>query len=1212
MIDPAALLADLRPQVRALENDLRERAAEVADYDAALRAEWKEAQRRSRTAAVYESWLEERVTQAAVAWVLGTVFLRFCEDNELIDDPYLAGPGERLEQAKDRQRVFFEQPENATKTDREWIAEGFAAMGEASPVARRLFDEAHNPMWRITPSLEAAKALIDFWRRTRTTDEGVALVHDFTDPEWDTRFLGDLYQDLSDHARKTYALLQTPEFVEEFILDLTLKEAIDEFGLDPEPPEACPPELELPRGLRLIDPTCGSGHFLLGAFHRLLAEWERRAPGADRWVLINRCLYSVHGVDKNPFAVAIARFRMLIACMRAGGVRRLADSPDFLINIAVGDSLLHGRDAYGMIQRTLDGEDGPFFYATEDVLEYAKSVDILGVGSYHVVVGNPPYITVKDNDEKLNYRKAYKSCSGQYALSVPFAERFFQLAIRGGQDRQGSGYVGQITANSFMKREFGKKLIEEFFHTIELTHVIDASGAFIPGHGTPTVILIGRRVWPRDRPVLAVLSIRGEPAPPSDPANGEVWRSIVNQIREPDPNNPWVTVAYLPRERFTHHPWSLGGGGLGELRKFLEDGTSRTIASTVDSIGFNLVTREDDAFMRGAGALRRIGAQPQHCRLLTEGQMVRDWGFNGGTLSLFPYNPTTLKAEISTKEERALWPLRTPLKNRKALSGTQEEQGLQWYEYSSFSPSRTSSKFLIAFSFVATHPHFSLRTDGRAFIRTAPVIKLPTNTDESTHLGILGALNSSAACFWLKMVSHDKGAQGVNEGFKSQEWERFYEFTSTKLLDFPLPQQLPASYARQLNNLAQQAAAFEPSQTCKRAVPTAATIEGDQQQYAELRERMIALQEELDWEVYRLYGLLTDEEAAELVADPEAVPEVRLGERAFEIVLARKVAAGETETQWFARHGSTPITEVPSHWPEEYRRVVEKRIEVIERRPKTIGLIERPEYKRRWASEPWDKKVEKALREWLLDRCEDEGLWFQLDDSGVRQPRVMTVARLADRLRDDEDFQSVLRLYAGDDAEPVKVLAEIIDGEHVPFLAALRYKDSGLRKREQWEKTWELQRQEDATGERLDIPVPPKYVSGDFIKGSYWSNRGKLDVPKERFISYPGGSPDGDGSLLLGWAGWDHRQQAHALAVLIEERTSRDGWDKERLVPLIAGLAEVMPWVRQWHGEVDPAFGMSPADAYDSVLEEHMRRHGLSFEDLKGWRPPKKRGGRKK
>ncbi len=47
-----------------------------------------------------------------------------------------------------------------------------------------------------------------------------------------------------------------------------------------------------------------------------------------------------------------------------------------------------------------------------------------------------------------------------------------------------------ITANSFMKREFGKKLVEEFFADVDLTHVIDTSGAYIPGHGTPTVILL--------------------------------------------------------------------------------------------------------------------------------------------------------------------------------------------------------------------------------------------------------------------------------------------------------------------------------------------------------------------------------------------------------------------------------------------------------------------------------------------------------------------------------------------------------------------------------------------------------------------------------------------------------------------------------------------------------------------------------------------------
>ena len=47
-----------------------------------------------------------------------------------------------------------------------------------------------------------------------------------------------------------------------------------------------------------------------------------------------------------------------------------------------------------------------------------------------------------------------------------------------------------------MKREFGKKLIEEFFPRVDLTHVIDTSGAYIPGHGTPTVILFARNRTP--------------------------------------------------------------------------------------------------------------------------------------------------------------------------------------------------------------------------------------------------------------------------------------------------------------------------------------------------------------------------------------------------------------------------------------------------------------------------------------------------------------------------------------------------------------------------------------------------------------------------------------------------------------------------------------------------------------------------------------------
>ena len=71
------------------------------------------------------------------------------------------------------------------------------------------------------------------------------------------------------------------------------------------------------------------------------------------------------------------------------------------------------------------------------------------------MVGNPPYITVKDKAVNQLYRARYSTCHMKYAMGVPFVERLFELAIRDNSAR----YFGQITSNSFMKREFGKKLM---------------------------------------------------------------------------------------------------------------------------------------------------------------------------------------------------------------------------------------------------------------------------------------------------------------------------------------------------------------------------------------------------------------------------------------------------------------------------------------------------------------------------------------------------------------------------------------------------------------------------------------------------------------------------------------------------------------------------------------------------------------------------------
>lgn len=263
MIDRKALLEDLKQQVKAVETDLGKQVKVVAEGEK-LRAEYDRARKLGRTAATWNSWLDERVTQVAVAWVLGTVFVRFCEDNGLIPEPYLTAPeGDRRDLALARFEEYVARSDDPTY--RGWLEQAFEELG-AGQAGRLLFDRQHNPLFQIPLSHDGARELVDFWRGR--DDDGV-LVHDFTDPleedgdgtqGWDTRFLGDLYQDLSEAARKTYALLQTPEFVEEFILDRTMDPAVREFGYE---------------GLKMIDPTCGSGHFVLGAFRRLVRLWGR-------------------------------------------------------------------------------------------------------------------------------------------------------------------------------------------------------------------------------------------------------------------------------------------------------------------------------------------------------------------------------------------------------------------------------------------------------------------------------------------------------------------------------------------------------------------------------------------------------------------------------------------------------------------------------------------------------------------------------------------------------------------------------------------------------------------------------------------------------------------------------------------------------------------------------------------------------------------------
>lgn len=1169
MINSSTLTADLQTLVRDLEDDLRVRADEVDEVREHVTAEWSAAVDAGRTAHDLETWREQLLTQVAVAWVLACVFVRFCEDNGLLPEPRLGGPGERGRRAANARMAHF--ADRPLDGDRAWLLHVFDEVRSLPGLGEVL--GSRNPLRQFGPSDDAATRIVAFFTDV-DVDTG-ELRRDFTDPAWDTRFLGDLYQDLSEHAKKTYALLQTPDFVESFILDRTLDPAVDEFGLD---------------GFRMIDPACGSGHFLLGAFDRLFQAWKDRAPGDGDRANAARALESVFGIDLNPFAAAIARFRLLVAACRSAAVAALAEAPAFSIHVAIGDSLLHGP---GPGQQRLDGIDRQdpatrHLYDTEDT----DVIHEMLATRFHTVVANPPYITPRDPAANSAYRTRYETCHRQYSLSVPFMERLFDLAIRGAGDRP-AGFVGQITANSFMKREFGKPLIEQFLAgAVDLTHVVDTSGAFIPGHGTPTVILFGRNRQPVGDTVRAVLGIRGEPERPSDPTKGVVWSSIVALIREPGAEDEYVSVENVARVRFRTHPWSLQGGVAPRLMERVQVQEAVPLGAGAD-VGFAGITGEDNALLVGA-ASTAVRRGLERFRPLVRGDQLRDHLQPEAEVAVWPYDEDVRIRPLNEipVTGRVLWPYRRALQRRKRFGTPMEDLGLPWWGWREVYPDRISDSLTISFPFVATHNHFVLDRSERVFNRTAPVIKLEPTATEADHLDLLGKLNSSVACFWMKQVCQNKGNGGIGGGIGDEDWEPRFEFDVTKIKSFPVVEGPAFPWALALDELAQGVSASSPTLASTAGTPNEPRLSEARARGAELRRRMVAVQEELDWRCLYLYGVVDEDRSF----PPDEVPGIDRGQRAFEFVLARRVSAGEVETEWFRRHGVTPQTDLPAEWPATYRERVEQRIALIES-DRLVNLAERPEYKRRWNWEDWDRIEERAVRTWLLDRLEAPELW----SSG----QLRSVNQLADTLRSDPDVVAVAELWTGrSDVDLAGVIGDLVAEESVPYLAAHRYKEPGLRKRAAWERTWDLQRREDAGEDVGAIPVPPKYTSGDFRKTSYWRLRGKLDVPKERFVSHPGAERDGDGTAVLGWAGWDHLARARALAGWLEERRTNDGWEPERLIPLLAGVAELVPWVKQWHNDVDPALGERMGDFFAAYVDSEAHTLGIAATDLPSWRPP--------
>ena len=268
-------------------------------------------------------------------------------------------------------------------------------------------------------------------------------------------------------VKKAGGVYYTPEYIVEYIVKNTVGRLCE--GKTPKQIEK----------LRILDPACGSGSFLLGAYTYLLTHHldyytKRKNPrlykeqiyqGKDgQWFLTVKekkriLLNNIYGVDIDSQAVEVTKLSLLLKVLE-GASRDIFEKqqklwtervlPDLGNNIKCGNSLI-GPDFYDSDQTKLVN-DNEEIYRINAFDWNSEFKEIIQNGGFDVVIGNPPYVRQETlGDLKDYFQRKYQVYHGIADLYVYFIERGISLL------RQ-EGIFSYIVANKWMRANYGQPL----------------------------------------------------------------------------------------------------------------------------------------------------------------------------------------------------------------------------------------------------------------------------------------------------------------------------------------------------------------------------------------------------------------------------------------------------------------------------------------------------------------------------------------------------------------------------------------------------------------------------------------------------------------------------------------------------------------------------------------------------------------------------------
>ena len=671
------------------------------------------------------------------------------------------------------------------------------------------------------------------------------LKYDFSRIEGDP--LGDLYQRYFDpETRKALGEFYTPQPVIDYILD-----NVDyNIGVSNE---------------RIIDPSCGSGTFLVEAVNRYIADVRRYNDDPD-WAehLSNLCTNPhIVGLDIHPFAVLMAQIRFMVAILPEYKQAK-KNSEGFTIRrlpIFRTDSLRNEREMAEITlgdsdqnQMTLDSvtedsrdvkipiplpievdesevpghqlEDGflvqrvrmpkydtvkvnsdvrnfeEYFAALQGVLDVAKyhmsegwweyggglteginryanreydnvenffepyvndilatvrylqedhgdgrlfkmfedsilSIVVKNYIEYDYVVGNPPYVNIKNiNDEKLElYKNHYESAYGRFDLYVLFIERGLKML-------SDSGKLGYITSNKFAKSKYGKNIRRIIADNYGLEQYIDFgdTGVFEDAVNYPCILVISNK----KSEFTHYAKIRKSIETPLD--------RIESLIGENEFISDELEVSTYPQEEITDNTWMFTPKKVRKVGQQLQENAKTNLGDISIGVREGVAPGEDDAFIVTPEYAEINDLEEEILRPIIRGGNVRRWRVLWDEeFVIYPYNEDGELVNIDNFPEikKHLDNKEADLKDRYCV----KKQNKSIYEYHGpHAKSVFEGDFRIATPDMSTENNFSFTSGFDCFKNTVYVITFPEGTGYSEK-ELLGVLNSSISEFIVKQNS---------------------------------------------------------------------------------------------------------------------------------------------------------------------------------------------------------------------------------------------------------------------------------------------------------------------------------------------------------------------------------------------------------------------------------------------------------------------------